>query len=142
MDVIGFAQGVWREGDISLPTLEIEINGERLQSLALAVELPQAAAEGSPHLAGSYAALTVADIHGRRTHFLGIPEATCFDDGDAVLLGCPCGEWGCWPLTAQITATGMTVTWNRFRHGHRDWDYELLGPFVFSRIQYEEALQI
>ena len=105
VDVIRFTRGVWREGDFSLPTVEIEINGESLRSLALTVELPQAAAEGSPHLAGSYESLTVADVHGRRTHFLGEPEATWFDDGDTVLLRCECGEWGCWPLTAQITVT-------------------------------------
>lgn len=30
------------------------------------------------------------------------------------LLGCRCGVWRCWPLTARITATATTITWSGF----------------------------
>jgi len=57
------------------------------------------------------------------------------------LLGCECGEWGCWPLLATIRATAETVTWSDFEQPHRkDRDYAEFGPFVFDRAQYDEAL--
>lgn len=57
------------------------------------------------------------------------------------LLGCECGEWGCWPLLATIRATEETVTWSDFEQPHRKArDYAEFGPFVFDRAQYDEAL--
>ena len=62
------------------------------------------------------------------------------EDGAAVLLGCTCGEWGRWPLTADVVVTPHQVVWRRFRHGHRAWDLSALGPFVFDREDDERAL--
>jgi hypothetical protein len=57
------------------------------------------------------------------------------------LLGCTCGDTGCWPLVAQIDADADTVTWSSFMQPHRpQWDYSGFGPFVFDRTQYDEAL--
>ncbi len=57
------------------------------------------------------------------------------------LLGCECGEWGCWPLLATIRATDETVTWSDFEQPYRKGrDYTEFGPFVFDRAQYDEAL--
>jgi hypothetical protein len=57
------------------------------------------------------------------------------------LLGCSCGEWGCWPLLARITAAGDSVTWTDFQQPHRKQrDYSAFGPFSFSRKQYDDAL--
>lgn len=120
--------------------LEIYIDEDKLSSLAGVVERPFAEAEGSPHIAGSYAGLPVGWIGLGRAHFLGSPELSWFDDGDTVLLGCECGEWGCWPLTATVMVTPVTVTWSNFRTGHRDWDLSGLGPFTFDRAEYESAL--
>ncbi|RZS34410.1 hypothetical protein EV193_109201 [Herbihabitans rhizosphaerae] len=59
------------------------------------------------------------------------------------LLGCTCGEWGCWPLMATVTAVGDTVTWDEFEQPHRtDRDYTGFGPFTFSRTDYDEALAV
>jgi len=121
-------------------TFAILINGERLESLARAVEQPFADAEGKPDLAGDYEPLSLYDIDSDLDHFRGKPVARWFGDGDSVLMGCPCGEWGCWPLTAHIAVTEETVTWHRFRNGHRPWDLRALGPFVFDRTEYEVAL--
>lgn len=59
----------------------------------------------------------------------------------AWLLGCDCGEVGCWPLTARITITGDSVIWSHFQQGHRPgWDYTGFGPFIFDRDQYAQAV--
>jgi hypothetical protein len=120
--------------------LGILINGERLQDLARVVEMPHAAAENNPKLAGDYVPLALSDIDSDRNHFLGHPVATWFEDGDTVLMGCACGDWGCWPLTVRVDVNESTVRWHDFRNGHREWDLSALGPFVFDRLEYEAAL--
>ncbi|SFI03658.1 hypothetical protein SAMN05216561_104118 [Nocardioides psychrotolerans] len=59
----------------------------------------------------------------------------------AWLLGCDCGEVGCWPLTARIAITATEVTWSDFGQEHRpDWDFQGFGPFAFEREQYATAV--
>ncbi len=74
-----------------------------------------------------------------RAHYLGASQKR---PGSKVpLLGCECGEWGCWPLLATIRATDEYVQWSEFEQPHRrDRDYSGFGPFVFERNQYEDAL--
>lgn len=73
-------------------------------------------------------------------HFLGDCAAK---SSKTPLLGCDCGEWGCWPLPARIVATDDTVTWTDFEQPHRrDRDYSDFGPFSFDRNQYQNALTI
>ncbi|MFS8096459.1 hypothetical protein LFM09_04900 [Lentzea alba] len=58
------------------------------------------------------------------------------------VLGCSCGDVGCWPLLADITVDGDTIVWNEFRQPYReDRDYTRFGPFRFDRAQYEAALE-
>jgi hypothetical protein len=58
------------------------------------------------------------------------------------LLGCECGEWGCWPLMAQIRADDERVVWTEFEQPHRSTrDYTAFGPFSFERSAYDEALR-
>jgi len=121
--------------------ITISINGTSLIDLARTVEQPWADREGKPQLAGSYMGLGPWALGGSSMHFLGSPHAVWFNDGDTVLLGCDCGEWGCWPLVADIIASDAEVVWTRFRQGHRDWDLSALGPFIFDRAHYELALQ-
>ncbi|MFC7725421.1 hypothetical protein ACFQW6_09900 [Nocardioides sp. GCM10028917] len=118
----------------------ILVNHERLEELARVVELPHARAEAKPRLAGDYEPLFLDDIASDRKHFLGEPMAAWFGDGDTVLMGCGCGTWGCWPLTARVKVDASHVRWHDFRNGHRDWNLGALGPFVFDRQQYEAAL--
>ncbi|WP_261574177.1 hypothetical protein [Frankia gtarii] len=88
------------------------VNGVPLRDLARAIELPFAEAEGSPNLAGGYAGLsTDRDVRWPSRHFLGEPRISWFGDGDTVLLGCRCGDPGCWPLTSNIVITPETVGW-------------------------------
>ena len=123
MDVIEFVVAASGQPDIG-----IRINGRGLADLAADVERAFDAS-----LAGSCSGLApyvVHDIH----HHLERPRASWFEGGDTVLLGCDCGEWGCWPLTAKVTVMHSTIRWSGFRNGHRDWDLQDLGPFEFDRV--------
>lgn len=140
MDTVAFEIVPIRHGPYTYEAIRILVNGKRLEELARAVELPFAAAEKHPDLAGDYAPLVLTDISSDPDHFLGTPVASWFEEGDTVLLGCPCGEWGCWPLTVQIEIKESTVRWVGFRNGHRDWDLSGLGPFEFDRTEYLAAL--
>ncbi|MEU6238756.1 hypothetical protein [Kitasatospora sp. NPDC047058] len=94
-------------------------------------------------LLNQYAGLTGSDLRDPVSHFLGeaAPELRHTPTGATVVLGCPCGIWECWPLYTRITATAETVTWSAFRQPHRPaWGDLALGPFVFPRPDYEEAL--
>ncbi|MEI5675786.1 MULTISPECIES: hypothetical protein [unclassified Nocardioides] len=61
--------------------------------------------------------------------------------GHAWVLGCDCGEVGCWPLTTRVAVTGSDVTWSHFSQDLRpSWDYEGFGPFTFDRQEYVSAV--
>lgn len=140
MDVVEFEYKPFKNGSYSSAHIQIWVNGQKLQALAKSVEQPCADAEGNPKLAGDYQPLALWDINDDRSHFLGRPVARWFEDGDTVLMGCPCGEWGCWPLTVDVAVTDTSVHWRHFRNGHREWDLSALGPFEFDRLAYERAL--
>ncbi|MCC3763844.1 hypothetical protein K3N28_12285 [Glycomyces sp. TRM65418] len=122
--------------------LTITVDGVPLEALARPVELPFASADGQAELAGRYQALQDLRVCWPSRHFLDEPFLSESDDGDAVLMGCICGDPGCWPLSADIGLDDHTVTWSRFNNVHRPhWDHSALGPFVFDRAQYEAALR-
>jgi hypothetical protein len=74
-------------------------------------------------------------------HYEGRAERQWPRPNHAWLLGCDCGEVGCWPLTARITVTGTDVIWSHFSQDHRPgWDYAGFGPFFFERQQYAAAV--
>jgi hypothetical protein len=57
------------------------------------------------------------------------------------LLGCDCGEVGCWPLVASIETSRETVKWSRFRQPfRREWIYTDFGPFVFELETYKQTV--
>ncbi|MEU5323789.1 hypothetical protein AB0G67_44700 [Streptomyces sp. NPDC021056] len=73
-------------------------------------------------------------------HFLG--QSTKTMGPKTPVLGCECGEWGCWPLMARITTTADLVGWDSFEQPHRKTrEYAAFGPFQFDRHQYEDALR-
>ena len=60
--------------------------------------------------------------------------------GGIYVLGCDCGEAGCWPLLCRVRLAGDTVIWDQFRQPHRPTrDYTQFGPFVFDAEQYRTA---
>jgi hypothetical protein len=111
--------------------VHVLIDGRDLLDRVKVAELPQATADGQPDLAGSYQALT-------SEQWAALPEQ--YGDGRAAVLGCICGEVGCWPFRVRITWRSDTVTWSDFKQKNRGWTYEALGPFVFAREQYEAAV--
>jgi hypothetical protein len=117
------------------------LSGVPLPDLVRKVELPAARREGNPDLAGQYAGLVGDTVRWPARHYLDRPVRSAYGDGDTVLLGCPCGDWGCWPFSARITLDEDTVTWSGYRTGHRDWDYGELRDFTFDRARYEEAVR-
>jgi hypothetical protein len=76
-------------------------------------------------------------------YFLGQTREPSFwtDIGGVYLLGCQCGEVGCWPLECRIELTEQEVIWREFRQPHRPLrDYSRFGPLLFSRANYERTL--
>lgn len=72
-------------------------------------------------------------FHGRSTDAVG-PKTP--------VLGCRCGDWGCWPLMARITVTDDLVIWDAFEQPHRPArDYTAFGPFQFDRHHYDDAVR-
>jgi hypothetical protein len=75
-------------------------------------------------------------------HFLAGEGAFVNEEGKVPLLGCECGEWGCWPLLASITVDEDGVVWSNFGQPYRpERDYSGFGPFRFDRAAYERALE-
>lgn len=127
--------------------IDIEINGESLVAKLYRYELPFAQAEGSPSIAGGYSGLP-ASAYLDSQHWFGQTQQREARDRVELLLCRDCGEIGCWPILAKITAEGKQVTWSDFKQPHRTgrgkaptWDYRSFGPFVFDRFQYEQALE-
>jgi hypothetical protein len=74
-------------------------------------------------------------------YFLGKSGTLASTPGRIFVLGCQCGEVGCWPLTCLVSAADSKITWQSFEQPHRPArDYSSFGPFVFELEQYEEAL--
>ena len=124
--------------------IDVLVDGRPLADVVGEVEFPFAEREGKPDLAGSYQGLGPEQVDGSpRTHFMGSDESHLFSGprDKTILLGCECGEPGCWPLMARIEVTDRTVEWRDFMqpHRHETWRYDGL-KFVFEREQYEEAL--
>jgi len=84
----------------------------------------------------SYAGLVVDHFdYGDLTAYLTGRE------GSVALLGCDCGDVGCWPFQARVE-TGKHVTWRAFNQPHRPKrDYTCFGPFTFDRSQYDAAVR-
>jgi len=75
-------------------------------------------------------------------YFLGLEDKQWPATGEAWLLGCECGDVGCWPLSARIAVTDAAVVWSGFSQPHQlQRDYSSFGPFEFDRAQYEAAVR-
>lgn len=62
--------------------------------------------------------------------------------GDIFVLGCQCGEVGCWPLITSVKSVKDGYEWSAFRQPHRpERSYDGLGSFVFEKVQYEAVVR-
>jgi hypothetical protein len=124
--------------------VNVFVNGRNLVDILREVELPFVAREGNLQLAGSYVGLRPEEVFLPSHRLLGEPT-TCYDydslEGKTAVLGCVCGEPGCWPFRVKITSREDVVIWSGFEQPHRrTWRYDELQPFVFDRTQYLSAL--
>ncbi|MEV4129698.1 hypothetical protein [Nocardia sp. NPDC049707] len=91
---------------------------------------------------GAYGGLIPAYSQSLRMddHFHG--RSTMATGSKTPVLVCECGEWGCWPLLAEITVTDDLVIWDCSEQpGRRTRDYGAFGPFRFDRNQYDDAVR-
>src|SRR5262245_42822457 len=52
-------------------------------------------------------------------YFLGKSEILASTPGRIFVLGCQCGEVGCWPLTCLVNTRDSEITWQSFEQPHR-----------------------
>jgi hypothetical protein len=142
VDVIRFEIGQWED---PVDAVAVFVNGRNLVEILSEVELPFATREGGPDLAGEYVDLRPADIFLPSRRLLGEPAAFYDHDsaeGKIAVLGCGCGDVGCWPFWVRIKLRDDVVIWDGFEQPHRPaWRYDDLRPFVFDRGQYFSALE-
>ena len=124
--------------------VNILVNGRNLVDIVREVELPIRVREGKPHLADRYVGLPPEEIFLPSPRLLGEPT-TYYDydsaEGKIAVLGCGCGDVGCWPFRVSIALRDDVVVWSGFEQPHRPaWRYDELRPFVFDRMQYLSAL--
>lgn len=146
VDVIRFEIGERDDpSEGTVDAVEIFINDRNLVEIVREVELHFCAQEGRPHRAGKYVGLSPEEIFLPSPRLLG--EPTTFYDYDSskgkiAVLGCGCGDVGCWPFWVKIKVREDVVIWDGFEQPHRPaWRYDGLRPFVFDRRQYFSALE-
>ena len=144
MDTIRFEIGKREDpSDGVVDAVNIFVNGRNLVDIVREVELTFRAREGRPHLAGRYVGLPPQDIFLPSPRLLGEP-ATFYDHdypGKIAVLGCGCGDVGCWPMLVEISLRDDVEVWSGFEQPHRSaWRYDEIGPFVFDRARYLSAL--
>jgi hypothetical protein len=122
---------------------DIIINGANLLNVLSVLEAPMAEAEGQPSLAGQYEGLPPLMILPPAQHFFGAPQMAAYAHPggwitlyEYALSGVP----GDWTFGCYISPGDDTVLWDGFANLKRpSWSYDI-GPFIFERDQYEEAL--
>lgn len=78
-----------------------------------------------------------------RRYFLGEGAGEDWFDapGKIALLGCECGEVGCWPLAARVSVSADLIGWSAFEQPFRkERDYSQFGPFELGPPGYKDVL--
>ncbi len=118
--------------------VEIIIDGKKLIDIISEIEIPYAAEEGHPDLAGAYGHIPPSDLYA------DLIDATTdeFLVNYGVYLFCcdDCGEPGCWSVRLKVKEEESFIYWYGFEHEHRKgWNYNL--NYRFKKSAYEQALQ-
>ncbi len=93
--------------------------------------------------AGGYAGLVPSAFNfgPLDRYFMAETRSEAYDKIGYYLLGCNCGEVGCWPLTARIAKGAQQIRWEAFKQPFRpERDYSSFGPFAFSVDQYRRTV--
>ena len=92
---------------------------------------------------GAYAGLVLDyfDFGDLTAYLIGRPDSAYWAGRGVIdLLGCDCGEVGCWPLESRVLVENGLVTWRGFAQPFRPQrDYGSFGPFTFRKSQYDSA---
>jgi hypothetical protein len=120
--------------------LRIVVNGRDLLTVVKELEAPCAEADGATELAGSYHYLSGYTFPSGL--FEGRPaDPDLRAEGQVALMGCDCGEVGCWPFLVSITKRSGEVRWSGFRQPFRPrWDYDRLGMLRFDAAAYDAEI--
>ncbi len=150
MDTLVLRPQPWANGEDLDDEVRILVNGDDLVDLVTVAEQSLATAAGRPSIADSYSGLRPAEVLWPSHHLLGATQAmwqVCREK--TALLRCrACDADVRWPVLARIEVSEHAVVWRDFeqrrcpgpapadttevRH-----DYPALGPYRFSRLQYE-----
>lgn len=116
------------------------IDGTALSDLAKAYEITR----GYDDPAGGYGGLVPDYMRfgPLDDYFLGRGKSPCRqDDGTQYMLGCQCGEVGCWPLIGRVVELPDAYEWRDFYNPYREArDYQGFGPFRFEASGYAQAV--
>ena len=139
-DIVSFLYGSFDENHSKVLAVTPSVNGVRLPDLVTKFE---EAKNYEP--VGGYGGIIPGwfDYGPLEKYFLGEygQDSYWAKLGTAYILGCKCGEVGCWPLECRIRVEGNDVVWDHFSQPHRKArDYSEFGPFVFDGAQYRDAL--
>ena len=143
MDVLGLEVGKRDDpGDGLVEAVNVFVNGRNLADI-LRGRGAHRRGRGPHDLAGSYAGLPPDDIFLPSPHLLDEPT-TYYDhdspEGKIAILGCVCGEPGCWYFRVKVTPRDDVIIWSGFEQPHRAWRYDEMRPFVFDQAHYLSAL--
>ena len=113
--------------------VRIRIDGWDLIERLREIELPTAIAQNRESIAGDYQGLPPEAWQELPT--VGDPT------GPRAVLGCTCGEAGCWPMLVRITHEPDVVVWSDFDGSIGPVEvYASLGPYTFPRHEYDAAV--
>ncbi|MCB1174836.1 MAG: hypothetical protein KDK39_14795 [Leptospiraceae bacterium] len=120
----------------------IRIDGRDFKDIVRQWELPSAAAEGYPQMAGNYNYRSLYNSMTSIYYFLGrLTEGDeCPVKKGMYLLVCNCGMASCDSLSCRVHVKKKSITWHTFRRQVRpDWDYAW-HEFRFRRKDYLMAI--
>ncbi|WP_327023446.1 hypothetical protein [Micromonospora sp. NBC_01739] len=136
---VRFEIGPW--GQAPDPARELLPYVDNVSLVDLVSDFERAAGHDVP---GAYAGIVLDHFNfgDLDAYLTGRSNSAYRGKGVIALLGCDCGEVGCWPLEAQVITTEESVIWRGFSQPYRPQrDYGDFGPFVFRRNQYEQAVR-
>lgn len=121
-----------------MPFGRLQIDGQPLDELITAYEEDRAF-----DIVGGYGGLVFFGLKPSELllYFEAIDPPDILEFSHVAVMGCNCGDVGCWPLVCQIQRTDAGVVWTDFQQPHRkDRDYLGFGPFHFELAAYRQTL--
>jgi hypothetical protein len=124
--------------DDSVRSIVPIVNGVRLTTLIKEFE-----SEHQYKPVGGYAGIVPAHFNfgSLDQYFMASSPNPVLPGQRCYLLGCECGEVGCWPLEAHIVVYEREIVWESFKQPFRpERDYSSFGLFRFDLDQYRQSV--